>query len=757
MHFSKAALLSLLCVASTLPSGTVVAADSSLSDLPWGELSSRLTPSASLFSVSPQTAIEECVPTFAEWGGDITMYDLEASGKSGVCMHSHACVYQDCSPIRSDNEFDDYDKKSGYCFDFILESKITDIFYDPANTRFNLPVKVLQPTSVGDIVAAVEFAAEHNVEISVKNSGHNWNGASMKKDTILIHTPSLPSYSASSFQDCGIVSGSDEVLGVDEIDDTLSNQPCELAKARKVAGVMRVGGGENFNAFYKSVKAVNEIALSESGSYKYHPIGGAAGTVTPMGWTWQGGLPGTQMGRTLGFGVDQVLQLEMVLPDGSHVRFGPTEWEEAEGYRYPKTTKVSGVCNENPFAEDESDYAWGPCTNEVNFEDLWFAVRGGGGGTWGVVVSTHLQLHDYPGLLQPVFFDYAMGSTLSGCNATELDCEIYRSELVSVLAEFSFDFFVTPERITGITPEFAARCGCPNGDSVYVCFSNDDVLEIMKFAWATRLQEQTPNLTSVGVPEEMIAIAGQLVFSGGPKADYVEQVPFPEDHRHFGNAQENPKPGMLYQIQLGTANMLIPKSVVLENRDYFIEKAYRDAHETSKLTLPYQAFPALEDTDDQMSSLSQPHREAAFMFMHVPDLFTGRPNEDIPKQLEMLFGGLDFDGDFPGVFGSNHAHVRLYGPLKSDWTKPCSFETYEEIEELCFSQQEAIFGTSRLARLEQIKADIDPMNLFNCQLCVQPAVTDSEDTDGGSGAAMFGVLAATRLLGVVFVSTVLIL
>ena len=43
-------------------------------------------------------------------------------------------------------------------------------------------------------------------------------------------------------------------------------------------------------------------------------------------------------------GVDQVLQVEMVLPNGYHVKFGPTEWEDAsaEGFAYPRTKVVSG-------------------------------------------------------------------------------------------------------------------------------------------------------------------------------------------------------------------------------------------------------------------------------------------------------------------------------------------------------------------------------------------------------------------------------
>ena len=50
----------------------------------------------------------------------------------------------------------------------------------------------------------------------------------------------------------------------------------------------------------KVYRAVDE-ANSAQGN-KYHAVGGAAGTVSPMGWTFQGGLAGTQAGRKFGFG-----------------------------------------------------------------------------------------------------------------------------------------------------------------------------------------------------------------------------------------------------------------------------------------------------------------------------------------------------------------------------------------------------------------------------------------------------------------------
>ena len=66
------------------------------------------------------------------------------------------------------------------------------------------------------------------------------------------------------------------------------------------------------------------------------------------GWTFEGGIPGASAGRMYGHGVDQVLQIEMVLPNGLHVKFGPTKWEDAEGYLVPKTISVTGLCRTNP-------------------------------------------------------------------------------------------------------------------------------------------------------------------------------------------------------------------------------------------------------------------------------------------------------------------------------------------------------------------------------------------------------------------------
>lgn len=54
-----------------------------------------------------------------------------------------------------------------------------------------------------------------------------------------------------------------------------------------------------------------------------------------------------------------------------------------------------------------------------------------------------------------------------------------------------------------------------------------------------------------------------------------------------------------------------------------------------------------------------------------------------------------------------------YGPLKSDWTKPCPFDwSKEEKLDKCISFQEAVWGTELLERLETIQSGLDPKSLF---------------------------------------------
>ena len=114
---------------------------------------------------------------------------------------------------------------------------------DPTNPSLNLPSKVLFPVLASDVVAAVNFAKEHGLEISVKNSGHSYQGASSKKNTLLLNMNRYTHYAPTGITDCDA-----SILGSTVTEDLsdLSNQPCLLSLAKNKSSLIRVGGGENF-------------------------------------------------------------------------------------------------------------------------------------------------------------------------------------------------------------------------------------------------------------------------------------------------------------------------------------------------------------------------------------------------------------------------------------------------------------------------------------------------------------------------------
>ena len=67
----------------------------------------------------------------------------------------------------------------------------------------------------------------------------------------------------------------------------------------------------------------------------------------------------------------------------------------------------------------------------------------------------------------------------------------------------------------------------------------------------------------------------------------------------------------------------------------------------------------------------------------------------------------------------NHISMDAFGPLKADHSAYCPGDlTHAEREEKCVSVQEHAWGTDGLAKLEAIKAKVDPQGLFQCQKCV---------------------------------------
>ena len=390
-----------------------------------------------------------------------------------------------------------------------------------------------------------------------------------------------------------------------------------------------------------------------------------------------------------GLGVDQVVQLEMVLPNGAHVKFGPTEWEDAsaEGFIVPKTKVVSGVCRSNPDEHDEEKWIWERCPEDfdVDFNDLWFAVRGGGGGTWGVVTSVLLQLHDYLPYTPYLFND----------PPTE-EC----SPITTQFSEFKAQYMTAPS-LLNVTKEHSLACASPNTLIEFFCYGEEDVMQAWKrFLDLNNLTDKMACLRKVlqenneGVMQTPKGFAeGTLL---GDKSRFPGQVPDAPAASRFADGNT-------------IGSVLVPQSWLDESEEN-IKTVLENAIFGST---PYYAFGGgTVSGSDQASSLSQAHRDAAFTtYFNLADGFY---EKIFPKMFD-----ISDKTKFPPIFGSNHAGFLTTGPLKEDWTKPCPVElTFKERGEKCISFQEAIYGTERLARLEAIKKAIDPQFMFNCANCI---------------------------------------
>jgi len=202
-----------------------------------------------------------------------------------------------------------------------------------------------------------------------------------------------------------------------------------------------------------------------------------------------------------------------------------------------------------------------------------------------------------------------------------------------------------------------------------------------------------------------------------------------DDYFQANGGSEGIAPSLLStSTDYGTLhNVLIPKSWVLSNKDKatILLKLVGDS-------IIYWAFGGNTATaQDQSTSLSEAHREAAFMVFSYP-----LDNEFV---WEIIQEAYDFTGENTGIppyIGGNHVNPSIRGPLKSDPTKQCNYAnfTQNEADENCYSTQEVVWGSETLARLEAIKEEIDPSYILDCQKCVGNNRVKSSISEGPTEA-----------------------
>ncbi|KAI1080347.1 FAD-binding domain-containing protein [Whalleya microplaca] len=225
----------------------------------------------------------------------------------------------------------------------------------PAVSRSNatctlggLPSYIVNVSSVAQIQLAVNFARNLNLRLNVKNKGHDFNAKSTGAGSLSIWTHFLQDirYLGDSYPSASGYKGP----------------------------AFKIGAGVSTEQLYK---AANEADVQVTG--------GIARTVGIGGGYVAGGGHSPLISK-YGMAADQVISMEVVLPDGRFVS-----------------------------------------VDENNFPDLFFALRGGGGSTWGIVTS--LVIRAYPRTLITKL-TYSFG--------TDVDIDTFWAGVAALFAQFTY-------------------------------------------------------------------------------------------------------------------------------------------------------------------------------------------------------------------------------------------------------------------------------------------------------------------------------
>lgn len=260
---------------------------------------------------------EYCTQNSTCWP-DTSVWDAFAKSLTGKLHKLHLYDYKVCEDQGSDAF---KIANISYCMQYHDCSKE---FCDPESKVLNVPAYSAEVKTVSDIQKAISFANTHNIAVTIKTSGHSYSGSSTGKDTIMIWMHNFVKF--------GEVNNYTDTCGTFH----------EYA--------IKVGGGQPWNDIYRKLR--NE----------YHIVGGGGLTVSAAGG-WLQGCGLSAMSRKYGIGIDNVLEFEIVLANGSYVK--------------------ADACHN---------------------AELFWALRGGGGGTWGVVTSVHYKIRK----AEPVTFLYLL-------------------------------------------------------------------------------------------------------------------------------------------------------------------------------------------------------------------------------------------------------------------------------------------------------------------------------------------------------------
>ncbi|CAJ1939514.1 unnamed protein product [Cylindrotheca closterium] len=483
---------------------------------------------------------------------------------SGICMHAHACKREFCRP-----EF-----------------------------GMDLPAYIVEAKQASDIQAALSFSKTHDIQVTVKTTGHSYHGASTAKDSLLIWMQNF------------------------EKNGTIYDNYTSCDGGTTYHAVVAVNGGETWNDVIEAVGP------------NYHVVTGGARTVSAAGgWLQGSGLSFTS--RQYGLGVDQAVQFEAVLADGTMVT-----------------------------------------ANSCENTDLFWALRGGGGGTFGVVTNVLYELHPVTPVIVTNWFIEGFENAPDQGGA-------------AVAAWFSYWIEISPDldpRIGGFFStngvHFVFMGTLEEAKAAYLdafdLWYNDELLPISQFIEG-RYGALPPSLVTEEVPD-------WYTYKGGADA--------------YNNPNATDATGDAYAGVEYIAARLVPASFIRENPDEIFNLLINIVSTPGGFlsSVNYILGGNIQNVGNNETSVSPALRGAAW------NLFTDPAS--VSKVFEVL------PNTVTGACFNHHS------PVEPDW-------------------RNSLWGT-QYDRLLELKNKYDPDRVFNCWHCVgytgdENPVLEGDDTRDEAG------------------------
>ncbi|KAJ4422746.1 hypothetical protein N0V82_002643 [Gnomoniopsis sp. IMI 355080] len=480
--------------------------------------------------------------------------------------------------------------------------------YDPISpltgvcSQGGVPSYYVDATGVDEVAASLRWANEQNVRLVIKNTGHDYRGRSTGPDSFAIWTHHIKPQMV--------------------IDDNFIPDGCP----ESTGPVVTYGAGEQF-------QELNDFVYQN----KYTPqvlIGGAAATVGASGgWILGGGH--SFASNTYGLGVDNVMQMRVVLPNGTYVT-----------------------------------------ANRCQHQDIFFALRGGGGGTFGVLMETTSRL--YP--IVPMQLASIYSISFAGDNGRQ----VLRTMIENAVkwADDGWGGYVGPDYLSGSVVQFSLA---------------------------------TPKLTLEEAKESMKPLTDLCSSLGNDTVPiYVSISTLNEGYKEYLETPFIKAFTILNNVGLAPASRLIPQE--------FFEAP--DKQET------------LLDALTGIIETGEPNSIVPYYVLFVPPHSYQLPDSDIPpngpgaasvspawrKSIWHVFAQTFWDpidptaslaGNVTQAFSDAHHSIDVLRQMAPD-----SGAYQNEADPFEPDWIGTFWGQENYDRLLQIKREIDPNNIMTCLRCV---------------------------------------